>query len=160
MLKRISALPTDKPVVGVHVVPVTDDGYIVMGWNRKEAALTTIGGRIEQGETHEQALGREAHEEAGITLKGPFEPFASWYWESTDTYTVWYTARVATWHDLLPGFENTGRVIFTCETAREIIRQLHHDPGQQIRLQLLTWAEELIKAQSVPAPSPCAAQPD
>lgn len=145
MLKRTETLPTDRPVVGVHVVPFTDDGYIVMGWNREEAALTTIGGRIELGETHEQALGREAREEAGITLQGPYRPFASWYWESSDTYTVWYTARVAGWHDLLPGFENTGRVIFTPETARSIISQLHHDPGQKARLQLLTWAEEAMK---------------
>ncbi|MDF2627434.1 MAG: hypothetical protein K0R39_1265 [Symbiobacteriaceae bacterium] len=150
MLKRIDTLPADRPVAGVHVVPITDDGYIVMGWNREESALTTIGGRIEPGETHEQALGREAHEEAGITLKGPYTPFASWYWESTSTYTVWYTAGVAAWHDLVPGFENTGRVTFTPETARAIISQLHHDPGQQHRLQLLTWAQELITTQNVP----------
>jgi 8-oxo-dGTP pyrophosphatase MutT (NUDIX family) len=144
MLKRIDSLPTDHPIAGVHVIPVTDDGYIVMGWNREEAALTSVGGRIEPGETHEQALGREAHEEAGITLREPYQPIASWYWESTHTYTVFYTARVAAWHDLLPGFENTGRVIFTPETARSIISQLHHDPGQKIRLQLLTWAEEIM----------------
>ncbi len=143
MLTRITTLPQDKPIAGVHVVPYTEDGHIVMGWNRKDCLLETVGGRIEAGETHEDALRREAREEAGLELEGPFVPFAAWYWNSTDTYTVWYVARVAGFGEVLPGFETSGRVVFTVETARGIVGSLAHDASREIRRQILAWAQEV-----------------
>ncbi|HWI53121.1 MAG TPA: NUDIX hydrolase [Symbiobacteriaceae bacterium] len=141
MLRPISELPTDKRIAGAHILPVTADGSIVMCWNHEECLLTTIGGRIEAGETIEQALQREAREEAGITLAGPFAPFASWYWESTDTYTVWFHGRLAGYTDMPPGFETTGRVVCSIETARELIRHLPH-PSTEVRLALLDLAQK------------------
>ena len=147
MLTRINELPTDRRIAGVHVVPVTADGAIVMGWHRERKMLETIGGRIEPGESLEEALKREAREEAGLTLVGPYIPFARLYWESTDTYTVWFLAKVAAMDEIPAGFETAGRVIFNIETAKALISFLHHDPGKEQRLMLLTWAEELKHAQ-------------
>ncbi|WP_235851606.1 NUDIX domain-containing protein [Heyndrickxia camelliae] len=65
MLKKISELPTDKRIAGVHCVPITADGNIVMAWDKEEQVLTTIGGRIEGIETLEEALDRELMEEVG-----------------------------------------------------------------------------------------------
>ncbi|HWI62349.1 MAG TPA: NUDIX domain-containing protein [Symbiobacteriaceae bacterium] len=140
MLRQISELPADKRIAGVHVVPFTDDGQIVMGWNRERGLLETIGGRIEARETIEQALQREAREEAGVRLVGPFTPFASWYWESTDTYTVWFVARVAGFEPIPDGFETTGRVVCNVETAQGIIQHLAADPARELRLTYLAWA--------------------
>lgn len=33
MLKAIEEVPYDKPIAGVHCVPITDDGLVVMAWD-------------------------------------------------------------------------------------------------------------------------------
>lgn len=68
MLMAIEELPNDKPIAGVHCVPITDDGLVVMAWDKEEQILTTIGGRIEGNESFEEALEREALEEVGMTI--------------------------------------------------------------------------------------------
>ncbi|MGM0883047.1 MAG: NUDIX hydrolase [Bacillota bacterium] len=73
----ISELPTDKPIAGVHCVPLLDNGNLVLAWDVYEKTLTTIGGRLEQDECIEEALNREALEEAGIVLKNERIPINS-----------------------------------------------------------------------------------
>lgn len=143
MLKEIADLPTDKRIAGVHCVPITQDGNIVMAWDKEEKVLTTIGGRIEGAETLDEALDRELMEEVGLVVSGERHPFAAWYWDSTDTYTVWLLAKVD--HFVPYDFENekTGYVIFNFETARQMIRQIEED--SRFRIEILTIAEERAK---------------
>lgn len=83
MLKYISEIPTDYPVGGVHCIPILDNGNLIMVWDRDEKVLTTIGGRIENHESLNEALDREAMEEAGIEIADIRIPFASWFWTET-----------------------------------------------------------------------------
>jgi 8-oxo-dGTP pyrophosphatase MutT (NUDIX family) len=124
MLTFITQLPADKPIAGVHCVPVLDNGDIVMVWDREEKGLTTIGGRLEKGETIDEGLKREAMEEAGILLEESKIPFASWYWENTQTYTVWFLTKVKAFTKIPSGYEKTGYVIMNVQTAIEIITKL------------------------------------
>ncbi|WP_342527679.1 NUDIX domain-containing protein [Chryseomicrobium sp. FSL W7-1435] len=143
MLKSINVLPEDKKTAGVHCVPITENGSLVMAWDKEEDLLTTIGGRLEGDESIEEALAREAMEEVGLIIGPERIPFASWYWESTDSYTVWFLVRV---HELLPysfDFEKSGHVIFNFETAKHMVPKL--EPGVTKRRDLLLLAEEKVK---------------
>ncbi|MEK4486389.1 NUDIX domain-containing protein [Psychrobacillus sp. FSL H8-0484] len=93
MLNTIIDLPEDKRIAGVHCIPITENGTIVMAWDKEEKLLTTIGGRIEENESIDEALEREAMEEVGMTLSTKRIPFASWYWQASDTYTVWFLVK-------------------------------------------------------------------
>lgn len=142
MLIQTEVLPEDRPVAGVHVIPVTEQGEIVMGWNGTARLLETVGGRLEPGESIDAALRREAVEEAGLLLAEPFSLFGVWYWDSSDTYTALYLAQVAGTVPIPPGFETTGRVTFTFETVRQIIASLAHDLHRELRIEILNAAEE------------------
>jgi 8-oxo-dGTP diphosphatase len=131
-------LPIDKRIAGIHSIPITDDGLIVMVWDKNEKALTTVGGRIENDEDINTALDRETIEEAGIILESLRIPIASWYWESTDTYTIFVMARVKKYTKIPEGFETTGTVRMNFETARQIIFKIE---GDGLRTELLTLAE-------------------
>lgn len=138
MLMAIEELPNDKPIAGVHCVPITDDGLVVMAWDKEEQILTTIDGRIEGNESFEEALEREAMEEVGMTISNEKIPFASWYWESTDTYTIWYLVKV---QQFLPyTFENekTGYVLLNFNTAKQMITKL--ETNFEKRIQILDLA--------------------
>lgn len=69
MLTFIDQLPDDKPIAGVHCVPILSNGSLIMVWDKDEQGLTTIGGKIEGTETLKEALNREALEEAGLILE-------------------------------------------------------------------------------------------
>jgi 8-oxo-dGTP diphosphatase len=140
MLKRIQQLPTDKKIAGVHCVPFMEDGSIVMVWDRNDKVLTTIGGRIEENESLDEALDRETVEEAGLILQSARYPFACWYWAETDTYTVYKLARVESFIAIPEGFETTGRVVMNFETALQIVNKIE---GRTERIQLLSYAQEL-----------------
>jgi len=143
MLRPLNGVfPTDKKIAGVHSIPITEDGSIVMVWDKNEKTLTTVGGRIEDNEDINTALDRETIEEAGIILESQRVPVASWYWESTDTYTVFVMARVKNYSIMPEGFETTGRVIMNFETARQIISKIE---GESFRIELLTMAESIFK---------------
>ena len=138
MLMAIEELPHDKPIAGVHCVPITNDRLVGMAWDKEEQLLTTIGGRIEGNESFEEALEREAMEEVGMTISNEKIPFAAWYWESTDTYTIWYLVKV---QQFLPyTFENekTGYVLLNFNTAKQMITKL--ETNFEKRIQILDLA--------------------
>ncbi|QGQ99330.1 NUDIX domain-containing protein [Paenibacillus psychroresistens] len=132
--------PIDKRIAGIHSIPITDDGLIVMVWDKNEKALTTVGGRIENDEDIHTALDRETIEEAGIILESLRIPIASWYWESTDTYTIFVMARVKKYTKIPEGFETTGMVRMNFETARQIVFKME---GEGLRTELLALAEQV-----------------
>ncbi|KRE57461.1 NUDIX domain-containing protein [Paenibacillus sp. Soil750] len=136
--------PTDKKIAGVHSIPITEDGSIVMVWDKNEKALTTVDGRIEANEDINTTLNRETIEEAGLILESKRVPIAAWYWESTDTYTVFVMARVKDYGIMPEGFETTGRVIMNFETARQIIARIE---GAGLRLELIEIAESVFEQQ-------------
>ena len=138
MLKAIEALPADKKIAGVHCIPLMENGDMVMAWDREEQLLTTIGGRIDREETIEDALERESMEEVGMVIKGEKIPFASWYWESTDTYTIWFFVEVQEFLSYSFDYEKSGYVIFNFETAKQLISKL--EPNNTFRMDLLSMA--------------------
>lgn len=138
MLKVISALPTDKRIAGVHCIPITKDGLIVMAWDKDEQLLTTIGGRLEGEESIEEALERELLEEVGMTISSEKIPFASWYWESTDSYTIWFLVKAEKFLPYTFDFEKSGYVIFNFDTAKQIITRL--EPKDETRIGILNLA--------------------
>lgn len=143
MLKQIHEYPKDKRIAGIHSIPITDDGSIIMVWDKNEQLLTTIGGRLEAGEDIDTALDRETIEEAGIILDAYRLPIASWYWESTDTCTVYVVARVSKYIPMPEGFETTGRVVMNFETARQMIIKLEGESGDRIKI--IDFAERAYK---------------
>lgn len=140
MLKPLfgGVFPTDKRIAGIHSIPVTDDGSLIMVWDKNEKNLTTVGGRIENNEDLDTALDRETVEEAGLILIPYRMPIASWYWESTDTYTVFVLAKVKEYVEMPEGFETTGRVTMNIETARQMILKIE---GEGLRTELLDIVE-------------------
>lgn len=145
MLKEISVLPKDKKIAGVHCVPIMENGSLVMAWDKEEQLLTTIGGRLEGEESIEEALERESMEEAGMIISSEKIPFASWYWESTDTYTVWFLVKAQKFLPSSFDFEKSGYVIFNFETAKQLISKL--EPNNKNRIAILNLAFE--KAQQL-----------
>ncbi|WP_245583810.1 NUDIX hydrolase [Paenibacillus terrigena] len=115
---------------------------MMMVWDRDEQGLTTIGGRLEANETLEAGLDREVMEEAGLLLADDRIPFAAWYWESTDTYTVWFLAKVNTMVQMPEGFEKTGCVIMNFETAIQMIMRLE---GMGERVEIIRRARILAE---------------
>jgi 8-oxo-dGTP diphosphatase len=134
--------PSDKKIAGIHSIPITEEGSIVMVWDKDEKALTTVGGRIENNEDIDTALNRETVEEAGLILESRRVPIAAWYWNTTDTYTVFVMARVKNYVIMPFGFEKTGRVTMNFETARQIISKIE---GHGFRIELLAIAEPVFE---------------
>lgn len=143
MLTKINALPTDKKNAGVHCVPFTENGNILMAWDRDEQLLTTVGGRLEANENIDQALEREAMEEVGIVLGEEKIPFALWYWDSTDSYTIWFLVKVIEMRPYTFDFEKTGYVLFNLETALQLIEKI--EPNNPKRTNLIKLAEKSAK---------------
>ncbi|WP_054957317.1 NUDIX domain-containing protein [Paenibacillus dakarensis] len=143
MLKAINEFPTDKKIAGVHSIPITEDGSVIFVWDINEKTLTTVGGRLEVNEDIDTALDRETVEEAGLILDTYRIPIASWYWENTDTYTVFVIARIKKYVPLPAGFETSGRVVMNFETAKQLITRLEGSSSH--RMELLSLAEEKIK---------------
>ncbi|OEF99892.1 NUDIX hydrolase [Vulcanibacillus modesticaldus] len=140
MLKKIDQYPSDKRIAGIHSIPITDDGSIIMVWDKNEQGLTTIGGRLEKDEDIDRALDRETIEEAGIILKPKRIPLAAWYWENTNTCTVFVIAKVDKYVEIPDGFETSGRVIVNFETARQMIAKLEGDNSP--RIEIINLAEQ------------------
>ena len=66
MLNDRDSLPKDRRIAGVHCKPITEQGMIMLSWDKAEQQITTIGGRLENGESLKEALEREVMEEVGI----------------------------------------------------------------------------------------------
>lgn len=69
------------------------DGKLLLGLrapHKKAAPNTwdTIGGHVEQGETDEQAMLREVHEEAGVTPTS-FSLLTTTKWEGVESYAIY-----------------------------------------------------------------------
>lgn len=137
MLRFINELPTDFPIGGIHCVPVFDNGNLMMVWDREEKVLTTIGGRLEKNESLQDGLDREVLEEAGIELSDKRIPFASWFWEETKGYTIYYLTQVKKFVDMPKGFEKTGYVVMNFETAIEMIKKIE---GREERIEIIKRA--------------------
>src|SRR4029453_16173622 len=143
MLRSLNgAFPTDKKIAGIHSIPITEDGLIVMVWDKNANEMTTVGGRLEADEDMDTALNRETIEEAGLLLESRRVPIAAWYWDNTDTYTVFVMAKVKEYVSMPEGFETTGRVTMNFETARRMIFKIE---GDGLRLQLLEIAEPIYE---------------
>ncbi|WP_274366237.1 NUDIX domain-containing protein [Paenibacillus thermotolerans] len=143
MLKPLfGEFPTDKRIAGIHSIPITEDGSIVMVWDKHEKNITTVGGRVENNEDLDVALNRETVEEAGLILEEFRMPIASWYWESTDSYTVFVLAKVKEYVKMPEGFETTGRVTMNVETARQLIDKIE---GEGFRTELLDIVREVYE---------------
>lgn len=70
-------------------------------------------------------------------------PFAAWYWESTDTYTIWYLVKA---QQFLPyTFENekTGYVLFNFNTAKQIIKKLEMNFEKRIQILDLAYKKAI-----------------
>lgn len=137
MLSFISELPSDATISGVHCIPVLKNGDIVLVWDREEQVLTTIGGRLENNESLQDALDREAMEEAGIELEEERIPFASWYWKEFDAYRIFCLAKVKRFVQMPKGYETSGYVITNFETALAMIRKIE---GREERLAVIKRA--------------------
>lgn len=143
MLKPLFGVwPTDKRIAGIHSIPVAADGSIVMAWDKYEQNLTTIGGRVERDEDLFTALDRETVEEAGLVLEEERIPVAAWYWENTDTYTVFVIAKVKQYVEMPEGFETTGRVTMNIETAKQMVYKLE---GEGLRSEILKIVESELR---------------
>ena len=137
MLNFIEELPGDFPIAGVHCVPVLENGNLVMVWDRDEQVLTTIGGRLQEGESLLEGLKREAIEEAGMVLDDDILPFASWFWPGTKSYTVFFLAMVRKFVEMPDGFEKTGYVITNFDTALDMIEKVE---GRGDRIEIIRKA--------------------
>lgn len=144
-LTRIDQFPTDHVIGGVHCIPVTESGEIIMGWCEERALLETIGGRLDPGETWDEALAREVHEEAGLVVDGPHEPVAAFLWTDVNRYTVWVTAKVRSIGPIPDEFETTGRIITNIHTAQQMLHNIRGHRWREVRLHVLAWAEEKLK---------------
>ncbi|WP_298473377.1 NUDIX domain-containing protein [uncultured Psychrobacillus sp.] len=140
MLNYRDSLPKDRRIADVHCIPITEQGMIMLSWDKAEQQITTIGGRLENGESLEEALEREVMEEVGITLTDERVPFASWYWSTTDTYTVWYLSKIKILGNYDFNNEKTGYIISNFSTFEMMIKQL--ESKQAFRLQILQLAKK------------------
>ncbi|MBX4147315.1 MULTISPECIES: NUDIX hydrolase [Paenibacillus] len=137
MLSFITEIPEGIKIGSVHCVPVLDNGDVVMVWDRDEKVLTTIGGRLEPGESIMEGLIREALEEAGIQISDERTLFAAWHWKEFDAYRLFYLVGVRRFVERPEGYETTGYVRMNFDTAIEMIKAIE---GREERIEVIRRA--------------------
>ena len=146
MLTLIKDLPKNHIVAGVHCIPITNEGNIVLSWDEEEQLLTTVGGRLEKDESIEEALSRELLEEIGLVIEEDKIPFITYFWESTNTYTIWYLAKTKRFESTGFEYEKTGYVILNFKTAQQLLSKI--EPKNTQRREILKHAEIIAKEQN------------
>jgi 8-oxo-dGTP diphosphatase len=145
MLTRLEDLPQNTTIAGVHCVPITPEGNLVLSWDEEEQLITTVGGRLEQNESINEALSRELMEEIGLVIEESKIPLITYYWESTNTYTIWYLVKAKEFLKTEFDFEKTGYIILNFKTAQQLLHKL--EPENQTRRTILETAECVAKEQ-------------
>ena len=137
MLSFMTEIPEGIQIGSVHCVPVLDNGDVVMVWDRDEKVLTTIGGRLEPGESIMDGLNREALEEAGIEISEDRTLFAAWHWKEFDAYRLFYLVGVKRFVERPEGYETTGYVRMNFDTAIDMIKTIE---GREERIEIVRRA--------------------
>ncbi|MEC0308203.1 NUDIX hydrolase [Paenibacillus lautus] len=137
MLSFITEIPEGIQIGSVHCVPVLDNGDVVMVWDREEKVLTTIGGRLEPGESIMDGLSCESLEEAGIEISDERTLFAAWHWKEFDAYRLFYLVGVKCFAERPGSYETTGYVVMNFDTAIEMIRAIE---GREERIEVIRRA--------------------
>ena len=73
--RQIDRLPEDAPVTSVHIVPFYRGQVLVVKDRRGSYGFP--GGRLDPGETREQAMNRELYEEANASVEPDYQLFAA-----------------------------------------------------------------------------------
>jgi 8-oxo-dGTP pyrophosphatase MutT (NUDIX family) len=134
-VRLITGLPSivddQERVRSIHAVALLPDGKLVLAEN-KDGTFTFPGGRLEGGETQDQALQRELWEEVRTRLAPGYKPIAATRIEFLNrvpgrvyrvhpTYLLWVSGQVA-----------------------ELSDEPHHDPADSVVGRRLAFPEEAL----------------
>lgn len=129
----LSFIPPLEQTITAHCVPVTSDGKVV-AVDVINRGIDMPGGHIDPGETAEDAMHRETHEETFVTVG---EPILIDVWQlSSDNerigltekpYLLLYAAKVVSIEEFTPNDEVSRRLILTPD---EFVDQYFGDKAQ------------------------------
>ena len=133
----LSFIPPLKQTITAHCIPVTDDGKVV-AVDVINRGVDMPGGHIDEGETAEDAMHRETHEETYVTVD---EPVLIDVWKlSSDNerigltekpYLLLYAAKVKSIEDFVPNEEVGERLVLTPD---EFVSRYFGDKAQAQRM--------------------------
>lgn len=115
----IGSIPPLNQTITAHCVPITGDGKVMAG-DVIGRGVDIPGGHIDEGETAEEAMHRETHEEISITVEKPVL-IDVWKLSSDDEriglktkpYLLLYAAKVKLIEDFVPNNEVSKRLILS-----------------------------------------------
>ena len=128
--------PLDQTITA-HCIPVTDDGMVVAADVTKRG-VDVPGGHIDNGESAEEAMRRETHEETFVTVEKPVL-IDVWKLSSDDEriglaakpYLLLYAAKVKSIEDFVANDEVSSRLILT---PSEFISEYFGDKKQAAKM--------------------------
>jgi len=126
-------VPPLNQTITAHCIPVTDDGRIVAA-DVTNRGVDIPGGHIDEGETAEEAMRRETHEETFVTVEKPVL-IDVWQLSSNDEhiglaerpYLLLYAAKVKSIEDFVANDEVSRRLMLT---PNEFISEYFGDKKQ------------------------------